>query len=259
MIALLALIPISYSITPAADVRYDVTVAFDGYLPLLGGREAKVDVQMLVDVKGLDPDDKGMPRASSEIADFSLSIDGSKFPGIGVDSVREYFPKTTISFSPQGKILKSDAPDIQLPFRLPGLDVKRFPDITYLPVEFPEAGIEEGKAFDFKKKFGDSDVAYTVTPTSIKDAVIEMDVKLLQSYEVFEDSGGNVIRAEADAVRVVRTRLTGSGKITFDRQRGLVSMVDIQAASESKVLEIRTKAQSDRKLKTMLKVKLKDK
>lgn len=258
MIALLVSTVLSYGLRPNVGATYDVNVHFNGYIPILGGRIAKVDVQMGVDVFGLAPDEKGMPRASSEIMAFSLEMDGAKLP-VGLKNILDYFPKTTVVLSPHGKILKSDAPDIQLPFRLPGLDVKRFPDITYLPIEFPEAGIEEGKPFTFKKQFGDSDVAYTVTPISIKDDLVVFDVKLAQTFLVLEDGGGNVIKSESDAVKRVTTNLSGSGKVVFDRKLGLVSSVDIEADAQSKAVDTRSKSESARTLKTVLNVKLKSK
>src|SRR5688500_14619030 len=135
LLVLVATTPIAYGLGPGIKANYDVNVTFDGFIPLFGGQQAKVEVNMAVDVRGLAEDDQKRPRASSEITEFAVLFNGSKLP-LTVQSVQEFFPKTTVSLSPQGKILKTDAPDVSLPVRLPGLDAKRFPDITYLPIEF---------------------------------------------------------------------------------------------------------------------------
>ena len=249
-------VPIIYGLGPSAKASYDVQVDFKGYIPILGGQQGEVGVVMKVAVEGLVPDAQGNPRAASEIVDFSLEYNGQKLP-MSVENVREFFPRTTISLTPQGKVLKTDAPDAKLPFRLPALDQKRFPDITYLPIEFPSEGIEVGRAFSFKKRFGDSDAGYTVTPISISDALVELEIRMTQDYAVFEDSGGNVLSNEKDAVKRVSTKLEGSGKVVFDRSRGLVRDMDVKATALSKVVSLETKKESERKLDTRLVVKLK--
>ena len=45
---------------------------------------------------------------------------------------------------------ESDAPNVKLPVRLPGLDVKRFPDITYVPIQFPDRELKTGDTIHIK-------------------------------------------------------------------------------------------------------------
>lgn len=250
------LVPISYGFTPGVKATYDVEVIFNGYIPIFGGQEGKVEVSMSVDVEGLAPDAEKRARAASEIKAFGVVFNGSKLP-LGLDAVQSFFPRTTVSLSAEGKVLKTDAPDLSLPVRLPGLDVKRFPDITYLPIEFPSEGIEEGKAFTFKKQFGDSNALYTVTPISIKEDSVELDVKMAQTYTVLEDAGLNVVKDEKEAVSRVSTELSGAGKVVFDRKRGMAGSILIDTTAVSKVTTIKTKETTERKLATTLKVKLK--
>lgn len=256
VLVLAASTPIAYGLGPSVRAAYDVEVTFDGYIPIFGGQVAKVDVKMAVDVRGLVEDDQKRPRASSEITEFTVLFNGSKLP-LTVQSVQEFFPKTTVSLTPQGKVAKTDAPNVALPVRLPGLDAKRFPDITYLPIEFPDGGIEVGKPFEFKKAFGDSDVVYSVTPSTITEGAAELDVKLSQTYEVLEDSGGNIVKGLKDAVSKVATTLTGSGKVSFDRKRNLANKVDIEASANSTATNLKSGEKLERKLKTLLRVRLK--
>jgi hypothetical protein len=257
MLALLAAatLPLTYAFPPAPKTLYDVRVVFEGYIPILGGQEGKVEVTMRVAAKGESPDADANPRASSEIETFKLIFNGGELP-LGLESVRAFFPKTTISLSPQGKVLKTDAPDTKLPVKLPGLDVKRFPDITYLPIQFPEEGVEVGKAFSYRKTFGDSEVLYRVTPKAIDDKTVTLEITLEQSYEVWEDEGKNVVEKEADAIARVATQLTGKGNATFDRVRKIVSALKIVATADSVVRDVKTGEKSKRKLDTTLEVRV---
>ena len=86
---------------------------------------------------------------------------------------------------------------------------------------------------------------------------MSLDIKLSQAYEVLEDSGGNIVKDAKDAVARVSTVLKGSGRVTFDRRKNLAASVDIQATADSSTTTIKSGDKSERKLKTMLRVKLK--
>jgi hypothetical protein len=256
LLALVALTPVRYSFPADKPQHYDVGVTFDGFIPLFGGQQGKVELTMDVQAQGLAADSDGHPQVVSEIKDLKLLFNGAKLP-LGLDRVSTYFPRTTASLAPEGQVLKSDAPDVKVPVRLPGLDVKRFPDITYLPIQFPAEGIEEGKSFTFRKSFGDSEAVYVVTPTKITDSTINLDLTLTQHYETQEDEALNIVTDPKDAVSQVSTDVTGAGAATFDRSRSLVSDLKIQAEADSKVTDLETKKETHRKLKTLLTIKAK--
>lgn len=248
-----ALIALAYTFAPGQIVGFDVEATFSGYLPVLGGRTGTVQVKMGVEAQGLPPDDKGLRQMTSEIKSAEITMNGALMP-LGLANIQTYFPKTTIGMTPEGKVLKTDAPDITMPFRLPGLDVQRFPDISYLPIQFPVEGVEQDKPFSFKKAFGDSDVTYVVTPTKIDDASVQMAIKLTQQYVTFESAKKQVVEEKEAAAKVV-TDLDGSGTATFDRKRGFVSRLKIDAEAVSKVTNLQTKEQTERRLKTGLAIR----
>jgi hypothetical protein len=252
-LALALLTPVAYNFPVGTTVPYDVQVRFDGFLPLFGGQEGKVDVQMTVEATGQVPDTDKNPQVTSELKTLELLFNGAKFP-LGAENARGYFPKTTISMSPTGKILKTDAPDIRMMFRLPGLDVKRFPDITYLPIEFPAEGVEEGKTFEYRKPFGDSDVTYRVTPSSITPERITLKITVAQDYKTLEDVRLQIVDEEKGAEFSVSTHLAGDGTAVFDRNRGLVSEVEIKAEAVSEATNLKTGKLSQRRLATYLNV-----
>lgn len=251
-VAALALMPVAYGFNPEFSHTYSVRIGFDGFLPVLGGSEGKVQVDMGLDVRGLAAEG-GALRASSDISSFKLQFNGTEFP-LDLQSVKTYFPKTTISLTPEGKVLKTDAPDIKLPVRLPGLDVKRFPDVTFVPVEFPAEGVEAGKSWSYKKSFGDSEVSYTVTPSQITDETLTLGVEISQSYTSFEDSSFAVVASAADAESSVSTKLDGKGTVVFDRKLGVIRSEDIQAVANSDVTNLKDKTVTKRKLATSVTV-----
>lgn len=252
---LAALATIGYSFPSDKALTYDVSVGFDGYIPVFGGQQGEVNVLLSYAVKG-EAEQEGKAAVSGDITAFEVIFNGAKMP-FQLESVKQYFPRTTVLYAPNGSILKNDAPDLQLPVKLPGLDVKRFPDITYLPIEFPEAGIEQGTAWTYRKSFGDSTVTYTITPTSVNDERVEMDVSLDQEYASFEDSSRNPTLSEPDADYKISTVVKGMGKATFSRVQGVVESFQVTADATSQATEIKTGNKEDRKLTTKLLVRLK--
>ncbi|AIE87426.1 hypothetical protein [Fimbriimonas ginsengisoli] len=255
IIVLLAAVPVRYAFTPALRASYGVEVRFDGYLPVLGGKEGKIGVDLGVAVEGLNPTDDGKPRVASEIREFKMTLNGAP-TSFTAKNVALFFPRTTVDLTPEGKMLKTDAPNRKLPVRLPGLDAKRFPDITYLPIEFPATGIEEGKPFKFRKPLGDTEMEFEATPTKIADDKITLAVKLSQTYVTYEDQSGNPVDEASASVRV-GTEVTGEGTAAFDRKRGLFKEVDIVSDALAHAVDLASKKQSDRKLRTTLKIVLK--
>lgn len=252
---LLEVVSLVYLLSSGVKCAYDVDVSFEGYLPILGGRNGKASVVMQVEVNGLPAATNGNARATSEIKSLQLSFNKAVMP-FGPESVQEFFPKTTIELTRFGHMVKTDAPDVKLPVRLPGLDVKRFPDITYLPLEFPELGIELGKSFNFKKPFGEASVNYTVTPTKIEGDTVHLTIKLDQKYSLFEDVHHNDV-ATTDAAFRIDTSLEGEGSAEFDKKHGVVTNLEVKANAVSQVTNLSSNAITVRRLETGLKVQLK--
>lgn len=256
LLATMALMPATYGLNQGAKFNYDMTVAFDGYLPIFGGTNGTASVDMGLVVLGEKPDADGNAQASSDLTSVKVNFNGAPLP-FTIDNVKPYFPKTTVSLSPQGKVLKTNAPDVNLPVRLPGLDVKRFPEISYLPVEFPAEGIEVGKSWSFKRPFGGNDVTYVVTPSKIEGDTLSLDVKMDQTYVTYEDDSGAMVATQEGAYAKVTTVLTGQGKINFDTKKGVAQSVQVDAVAKSTAEVIKSGNKSDRTLKTSLTVKLK--
>ncbi len=252
MVALAAVL-FAYSFT-TEPIRYDVAVEFDGYLPVLGGKNGVAKVQMAVDVVAATPKNNALFGATSEIKDIAISLNNAKLP-VTVQAIQPFFPKTTIEFTPQGKITWNNAPDVQLPARLPGLDAKRFADISFMPIEFPTAGIEVNHEFSFNKRFGESDITYTVMPSEITTETINLSISVKQKYSSFEDDGRNLVKEEV-ATHRIDTVVDGHGKAVFLTQKGCLQSIEMIADSVSDVTNIESGEQSRRNLKTILRTVL---
>lgn len=245
----------TYTFNPTTDLSYRVDVSFDGFLPVLGGNEGRADVGMDVKVLGREKDGE-LLQASNELTSFSMAFNGSKLP-LTLENAVDYFPKTKVSLSASGKILKTDAPDRSLPVRLPGLDVKRFPDITYLPVEFPANPIEIGEEWQFKKNFGGNDLLYTCQINELKGSIMSIGVKVRQEYTVLENDALEVVKKREDAVSEVTTVMNGSGTVVFDQSIGAVTSLRMVNKSVSTGENFVDKIKISRKLDSELKVNLK--
>ena len=255
MLAYLAASVLAYSFPSGSKAIYDFQVDMDGYVPIMGRTQNQILVKLVVEVRGSGNTSEGNVGVTSDFTEMKASLGGVSLP-FTVDDVKTYFPKTTLTLSAQGKVIKTDAPDIEMPIRLPGLDSKRFPDISFLPLEFPAEGVELGRAWNFKRKFGSSDIDYTATPTEIKDDSATFEVKILQKTSFFEDASAYEAKEEKNAVNRVEMTFTGAGQVVFDRKRGLVQKFNAVSQALSKVTNLKTSETSNRSLKTTLKVEL---
>ncbi|HVT11022.1 MAG TPA: hypothetical protein VHE55_02040 [Fimbriimonadaceae bacterium] len=256
LLAAATVVKLAYSFPVDVKRTYDVKTTFEGYVPLLSGIEGKVEVNLVMAAQGEKPDADGNTQVLGTLEDIKLLLNGEVMSIVTLDMVKPYFPPTTISISPVGETLRTNAPDLPFPVKLPGLDIKRIPDITYLPVQLPPDGAEEGKSYTFKRAFGDSDMTYTATPTKVTDDAVDLDVTIAQNYDVLESDSNEVVKDKKDAASTVHTTLTGKGTATFDRHLGIFTNVAIDSSAHSVVTDIETKKETTRDLKIKQEVKL---
>jgi hypothetical protein len=254
----LLLAPLQYSFEPGTKLDYRSTIVFEGFIPILGGNEGTVVVEMGVTVEGLARTKPENARSANEITSFRVTFNDAPLP-FDASSVQSYFPRTTINVAPSGKIVETDAPNVQLPVRLPGLHVRHFPDVTYVPIEFPKDGPKIGEPWGFTRKFGDSDVVYECWLVEQKGDVAKVAVKLSQEYEVLENAALEVVTEEKNAERRVKTVLTGAGTVVFDTKRGIVTRAEMVNVAESDATKLVDGTKSRRDLKTTFTLVLNEK
>ena len=243
---------VAYKWKPAVTVDYDMVVKMDGFLPVLGGNQGVAEVKLGLRVTGADAPAPAL-KATSELTDAEIKFNDAKLP-LGLDNVQEYFPKSTVTFSPLGEVLATDAPDKKLPVRLPGLDVKRLPDISFLALQFPAGGVATGDTWSFDKPFGDFPVHYECTAKSVDGGKVEVDVKVKQEMAYDENESLEVAKDPADATAHVKTNLAGGGTVVFDATRGVVSSVSMDSEAVTVAKDIKSGETKERKLKQSLRL-----
>lgn len=231
-------------------VNYDLTVRFQGNLPLLGGKEGDVTVRMAVRVVG-QPEPDGKLAAEHEITKFSAEMNDATLPFTAAN-VQSFFPKARVVFTPQGEVISTTAPNRKLTFRLPGLHPQRFADLTFLPLQLPKEPLRAGQEYKFTKPFGESNVDYTVTLAREDAERAEFRIKIEQRTTEWEDANGNPAE-EANGSQLVTTVTTGSGTAVFSRSRSRFAELKISAESKAEV-KPRTGAPFPRQLRTTLTV-----
>lgn len=245
---------LQYGFAPGLAKTYTMKAEFTGFLPILGGNEGKVEVDIGFKLQGNAGKD-GNLSATSDISRFKIVFNEATLP-LTTENVKEFFPKTTIVISPGGKLVSTDAPNLSLPVRLPGLDVKRFPDISYLAIEFPPTELSEGDTWTFSKSFGDTDVVFDCRLVALSETEAKIDLKMSQDYQVLEDLDKQVVKDEKDAFARVKTTMKGAGKAVFDRKLGLISTFEAKADAVSEVTELKSGKVSKRSLVNKLDVRL---
>lgn len=257
MLALLLLqtpTPVSYHF-PEQPCNYAIDIKLKGFIPLFGANEATAELQVGLKLSSQTPDSDNNPKATATLDTVKILLNGSILP-FGKETFNQYFP-LNVTLTPQGKVVKNNSPDIEMPVHLPGLDIKHVPEITYLAIEFPAEGIQQGKSWTYTRQFKDSDVTYTVTPTAITGDTANLDVSMTQDYEDQEGDAFEVAKNPKDATYNVKTHVEGKGKVVFDLKKGLIRKFHLDADAAGNVTNIETKAVTKRDLKTNMDVDLK--
>jgi len=144
MLALIAALTIATYSPPAAEGwTYRVRLTFDGDLPLLGGQRGKAEVLLGLRAESTPASEALAARIEPQA--FEIRFNGEPLP-LTLDDARPYLPPTTLRYSPSGKVLSNDAPEPNIPVRIPGLHPKRLPETVLLPIELPEGAIDREHA-----------------------------------------------------------------------------------------------------------------
>ena len=244
---------------PSKPTFYEIKVLFDGYLPVLGGIETKAEAQMGLLVLSKGKDAEGNPQAFSSLKEFRVTLldktTGKMSPlPVALANAKSFFPDTTISYKASGKILKTDAPDVQFPFKLPGLHAKHVPDITYMLVEFPETAVEQDKPWTYKRVFGDSEVLFEATYRGKDSAGEKFELSMSQSYSTWEDENGNPVPKSEDATVRVSTSVKGHGFVWFSGASGKIVKGELTATADSSVKSQKGEPDKARSLRTSVSI-----
>lgn len=224
---------------PAGQSRYQVTILYDGYLPVMGGMEQKAKAEI-----GLLVESKNVGEATTVLDSLSLALRNLETGEWAVlpftaENVKEFFPASTIKHEPNGKIVSTNMPKSALPFRLPGLDLQHIPDVTFMLLEFPVQNTNVGDEWQWARKFGDSPVKYTSKYKGKDDIGHRFDLRIEQEYESKEDENNNPTQVEAEMAMVVKTSVRASGTVWFSGLSGWISRAEVNADAVSNVYSLK--------------------
>lgn len=247
MTSILLLAGLAYSFVPNSEVRYKLEVAMDGYLPVLGGKEGAAKLQVEFAVVGLPAVD-GLPRTEHRPLHFKAWLNDATLP-FTIENVSSFFPKAAVTFWPSGKVKSTTAPDKPLPAALPGLDLRRFAEMTYLPCEFPQSGADR---WSFSREMGGYPMRFEAKIIEKNGTKIVIELTPNQTASGLEDENHRPVKDEKDAEYRVSHKITGNGKMLFDSELGQVVTLDLEAQTITEVRGIINDYAATRRLKTVV-------
>ena len=239
----------TYRLPVGQPVTYQADMRFDGFLPILGVGQGKAEVKGTFEVLG-----KTTNSASAKLTAFSVTFNGEKVP-IDLDDAQKYVPGGNFTFLPTGQVKSWDAPQVAAPIRVPGLDLRHLPEVLFLPIEFPDAGVEMGKGFKFSLPLSGGPAEYSVRLAggggSNGAGFLGFEFTVHQTFSDFEDDANQVVE-EKDAAAKVVTDVVGKGEGVFSF--GRFTKYSIDDVSTSSATDLQTKRVSTRKLSRHLEV-----
>jgi hypothetical protein len=224
--------------------RYEIQVEFDGYLPIFGGRNAKALVLLGLEVAG-----RGDNKAGYRVTAFSMKLDETPL-SFNEKNIQGFFPPADVTFKPSGEVSETSAPKTKLPFRLPGLDPQRLPDISFAPIVFPERLVGAGEMWTYRKVLNGATTQYDAKLRTLNADNAEVDVEIRQSTTFGEDASGAVVEL-SKATRTLESETKGEASATFDPRAGQLTGASIRATT----VDSPSDGTSARTLKTTILVK----
>jgi hypothetical protein len=240
---------LAYAFIVGTPVSFDVNVAFEGWIPIFGGREGKATVNLTVVAKALGP---------NEIESFIPKIDAEAFGvqlPLNSTNVDQFFPKAIAEFDATGAVVKNSAPAIKMPAKLPGLDSQRLPEISFLPLALPKAEIKEGETYTFTRSYSGQEFKYIATLVSQNKSGADLTIKLVSTRDGFEDAYGNTLESAKGAKKKSRSDLIGTGSAHFSKTLGSFDKVEVETTETTTTEPLAGGKQTVKKLKTTLKIK----
>jgi len=234
---------------------YSVEMAFEGFIPILGGQEGKAELQLGLMVSNQPANGEHLV-ISTELTEAKLKWNGADLP-IEFADFQEFLPKSNTELLANGKFVSTTAPVKDVPFKLPGLDAARMAELSAFPIEFPLGPVKPGDQWNFIKVLSGSEVAYRATLGLVTDSSATINFTTSQKYEVLENAAVEVVTDPADAEYKVSTESTGVGLMKFNREHMVLDSYELKSQITSKVVAISGGETTTRKMSSILRIKRK--
>ena len=243
--------PVSgYDFPVGSDTKFNVTVAFDGYIPLFGGKVGKANVDFVVSAKSVPEKSPALMAVESEIIELKAVAFGATLP-LNKNNIGQFFPKATATFDTTGLVKYNSAEAVNMPVKLPGLDSQRLPEISYVPLIVKPETFATGTSYEFDRTFNGAAIHYKVTPTKMENGRQTLSIEVSQDSDGFEDAYGNPAE-EAAAKFKLKTHLTGTGSAIFNAEKSMFDKVVVETNAETDVTNLKSTKETKRNLKTTL-------
>lgn len=258
MIEFLALAQAPAYSLPKSPIRYELEVGFEGFIPILKGANGKAQVLMGISVQGLPAQD-GTMRAAHEATRFRVTLNDAQLP-FTLANVKPMLPRTEISLEPNGVVKFTTAPDRDLPVTLPGLDIKRFPEVSYLPIVLPQSAAV-GTKWSFERSYSGYPMRYEAVIEKRDGALLEVGVAVSQTIKAKLNEfripmSEKQLKAGETPTFEATTSTTGKGVIRFDLQRGIALSSQVNLDSRTAFTGIVNDQAGEDRLKTSLRLTL---
>lgn len=253
--ATLAAILLVFGPQPSGFQMYSVDMAFEGFIPILGGQEGKAELHLGLKVSN-EPPKNGHLVVSTELTEAKLLWNGAELP-IEFSDFKDFLPKSTTELFPNGKFVSTTAPIKDIPFKLPGLDATRMAELSAFPIEFPTKEIATREQWTFVRVLGGSEITTTAMLGVVTDSTATVSFTTSQKYEVMENAAVEVVTDPADAENKVSTISTGTGKMQFNREHSVLDYYELKAQTTSTVTPITGGETSTRKMSSFWRIQRK--
>lgn len=241
----------AYSFLTAEPVKYQMSLQLEGDLPLVKWTKGVSTVGVEFEVTG-KAGDNGNRAATHKLTKFESTLNGSKLP-FTLANVAAFFPETSITFEPGGKILSTNAPKKSMPNAIPGFDAQRFPEMSYLPIEFPKNIDQLGFQWEFERILGDAPMKTKAKLAKVnKGETCMIEFTLSQSVTTYENEGQKSVPKDS-AEFEVKTESSGVGVAEFSAT-GYLTKLNLKMTSKTVGRGIRIDQVFERNLNSELKI-----
>lgn len=231
--------PFTYKFQPDQQETYNVVIDITGNLPIPGGGggaagNIKLNTGMFLKVSKMNEDKSAV--ITTGLNALSGELSGAPLP-ISLEMARSYIPDTNATVTTQGE-LKDLKGGGQLPMgiNLPGFDPRNLATLL-IPTQMPDKKMEKGVSWTFMQKFGEGKDALKIEIKAVCEGMETVDgvelMKITQTFdhpiEVYQDAFLQPTEDRSKAARSLKGTLTGSSKLWFHPEKGVLEKATMAA------------------------------
>ena len=209
-----------YIFSSKSPAYYQVSLKFDGFVPVFGGQKGDATAKFDLEVKPTAPQTaspdsaKAIITVLASLKSFALSFNGALLP-VSLKDALKFFSPTRYSFMPDGSKLTVFGAVKLPPVRLPGLDMAHVPRLSFLPCELPTVA---GQLLTYSEPIpgGSENVTVSFHPDATRSGMLDFAIQENSKSTYLQDVADQVVTDRANADAEVKMVDTGKGSGKFD-------------------------------------------